>query len=44
MIQKYYKKVPEQEIHKELKEKYENFCDTIIHIDSDEGLKLIESK
>ena len=33
MLKKYYKKVPKQEIHKELKEKYINFCDTIIHID-----------
>jgi hypothetical protein len=38
MIKKYYKKVPEQEIHKKLKEKYKNFCDTIIHIDWDKIL------
>jgi len=33
LLKKYYKKVPKQEIHKELKEKHVNFCDTIIHID-----------
>lgn len=38
MLKKYYKKVPKQEIHKELKVKYDNFCDTIIHIDWDKIL------
>ena len=38
MLKKYYKKVPEQKIHKELREKYSNFCDTIIHIDWDKIL------
>ena len=38
MLKKYYKKVPEQEVHKELKKKYDNFCDTIIHIDWDKIL------
>ena len=38
MLKKYYKKVPKQEIHKKLKEKYDNFCDTIIHIDWDKIL------
>ena len=33
MLKKYYKQVPAQEIHKELKEKYSNFCDTGIQID-----------
>jgi hypothetical protein len=35
MIKKYYKKIPEQKNHSELKKKYKNFCDTIIHIDWD---------
>tara|TARA_Y100000590_G_scaffold161931_1_gene185603 strand:+ start:620 stop:1324 length:705 start_codon:yes stop_codon:yes gene_type:complete len=38
ILKKYYKKVPEQEIHKELKEKYTNFSDIIIHIDWDKIL------
>ena len=38
MLKKYYKQVPAQEIHKELKEKYSNFCDTIIQIDWDKIL------
>ena len=38
MLKKYYKTVPKQEIHKELKEKYKNFCDVIIHIDWDKIL------
>ena len=38
ILKKYYKKVPEQKIHKELKEKYENFSDIIIHIDWDKIL------
>jgi len=38
MLKKYYKKVPKQEIHKKLKEKYDNFCDTIIHINWDKIL------
>tara|TARA_B110000438_G_C15252447_1_gene410442 strand:+ start:71 stop:247 length:177 start_codon:yes stop_codon:yes gene_type:complete len=38
MLKKYYKKVPEQKIHKELREKYSNFSDTIIHIDWDKIL------
>ena len=38
MLQKYYKKIPEQQIRKGLKEKYSNFCDTIIHIDWDKVL------
>ena len=38
MLKNYYKQVPAQEIHKELKEKYSNFCDTIIQIDWDKIL------
>ena len=38
MLKKYYKQVPAQEIHKELKEKHSNFCDTIIQIDWDKIL------
>ena len=38
MLKKYYKQVPAQEIHKELKEKYSNFSDTIIQIDWDKIL------
>ena len=38
MLKKYYKKIPKQGVHKELKEKYDNFCDTIIHIDWDKIL------
>ena len=38
MLKKYYKQVPAQVIHKELKEKYSNFCDTIIQINWDKIL------
>ena len=38
MLKKYYKQVPAQEIHNELKEKYSNFSDTIIQIDWDKIL------
>ena len=33
MLKKYYIQVPAQEIHKKVKEKYSNFCDTGIQID-----------
>ena len=33
MLKKYYIQVPTQEIHKKVKEKYSNFCDTGIQID-----------
>ena len=38
MLQKYYRKVPKQAIHEELKKKYSNFCDTVVHIDWDKIL------
>jgi len=38
MLQKYYRKVPKQIIHEELKKKYSNFCDTVVHIDWDKIL------
>ena len=38
MLKKYYRKVNNQEIHLKLKEQYDNFCDTIIHINWDKIL------
>ncbi len=38
MLKKYQRKVNNQEIHLKLKEQYDNFCDTIIHINWDKIL------
>ena len=38
MLKKYYRKVNNQEIHLKLKEQYNNFSDTIIHINWDKIL------